>query len=59
MSGALKNKEEEEIIRLPWRGQRGRVAAARARHAGCAAGCARDCTGSPVQFLELEIGQVM
>jgi hypothetical protein len=43
-------EEEEEIIRLPWRGQCGRAAAARALCACCAAGYAKDCTGSPVCF---------
>jgi hypothetical protein len=43
-------EEEEEIIRLPWRGQCGRAAAARALCACCAAGYAKDCTGSPVRF---------
>jgi hypothetical protein len=43
-------EEEEEIIRLPWRGQSGRAAAARALCACCAAGYAKDCTGSPVCF---------
>jgi hypothetical protein len=44
-----RRKEEEgegEIIRLPWRGQCGRAAAARALCACCAAGYAKDCTGS-------------
>jgi hypothetical protein len=40
----------EKIIRLPWRGQCGRAAATRALCACCAAGCAKDCTGSPVCF---------
>jgi hypothetical protein len=53
-------EEREETIRLPWRGQCGRAAAARALCACCAAGYAKDCTGSPVRFwAELEIGQVM
>jgi hypothetical protein len=43
-------EEEEEIIRLPRRGQCGRAAAARALSACCAAGCAKDCTGSSVRF---------
>jgi hypothetical protein len=43
-------EEEEELIRLPWRGQCGRAAAARALCACCAAGYAKDCTGSPVRF---------
>ena len=37
-------------ISLPWRGKCGRGAAARALCACCAAGCAKDCTGSPVRF---------
>jgi hypothetical protein len=49
-SGQLEEEEEEEIIRLPWRGQCGRAAAARALCACCAAGYAKDCTGSPVCF---------
>jgi hypothetical protein len=40
----------EEIIRLPWRGQCDRAAAARALCACCAAGGAKDPTGSPVCF---------
>jgi hypothetical protein len=48
--GLCMKKEEEEIIRLPWRGQCGRAAAARALCACCAAGYAKDCTGSPVCF---------
>jgi hypothetical protein len=47
---APEEKEEEETIRLPWRGQWGRAAAARALCACCAAGYAKDCTGSPVCF---------
>ena len=38
-------KNMQEIIRLPWRGQCGRAAAARALCACCAAGCAEDCRG--------------
>jgi hypothetical protein len=34
-----KKEEEEEIIRLPWRGQCGQDAAARALCACCGAGC--------------------
>jgi hypothetical protein len=45
-----RKEEEEEIIRLPWRGQCGRAAAARALCACCAAGYAKDRTGSPVCF---------
>jgi hypothetical protein len=47
---ALLKRKEEEITRLPWRGQCGRAAAARALSACCAAGYAMDCTGSPVCF---------
>jgi hypothetical protein len=43
-------EEEEETIRLPWRGQCGRAAAARALCACCDVGYARDCIGSPVRF---------
>jgi hypothetical protein len=46
----LWEEEEIEIIRLPWRGQYGRAAAARALCACCAAGYAKGCTGSPVCF---------
>jgi hypothetical protein len=49
-NGRGEEEEEEEIIRLPWRGQCGRAAAARALCACCAAGYAKDCTGSPVCF---------
>jgi hypothetical protein len=42
---AERAEEEFEIIRLPWRGQCGRAAAARALCACCAAGYAKDCTG--------------
>jgi hypothetical protein len=50
-SRLLRKKKKEEIVRLPWRGQCGRAAAARALwRACCAAGYAKDCTGSPVFF---------
>jgi hypothetical protein len=44
------NEKKKKIIRLPWRGQCGRAAAARALCACCAAVYGRDCTGSPVRF---------
>jgi hypothetical protein len=39
-------KEKEEAIRLPWRGQCDRAAAAHVICACCAAGHAEDCTGA-------------
>ena len=46
----LLKKRKRKLTRLPWRGKCGRAAAARALFARCAAGYARDCTGSPVRF---------
>jgi hypothetical protein len=52
-----RQEEEAESIRLPWRGQCGRAAAARALCACCAAGYAKDCTGSPGSAFGLKPGR--
>jgi hypothetical protein len=49
-SDIVRRRKAKKLSGLPWRGQCGRAAAARALCACCAAGYAKDCTGSPVCF---------